>query len=273
METTMSELCPLIFMDTETTGLNPEEHELIEIALKRLDPKTLEVMGSYHVLVLPSVPPTPEVAAINGYDETKWKAQGAKPNLETEDFEKMEALLQGATPAGQNPSFDMSFLRAAWAAVFEHGSLQVPFPKMDYHQLDLAALAWPLYVAGVLPGLSLRHTRKLFGLPGEQEHRAMADVDDSIAVYKAMLKLYAPAVASLSGEAARVELRPNPVAQTQLHRLARALNKTGEHIIEEAVGLLALSVDAVNEGRGLAIVDSDGVMVSRVKLELGSRKG
>jgi DNA polymerase III epsilon subunit-like protein len=96
-------------------------------------------------------------------------------------------MLLGCTPAGQNPGFDMRFLKQAYARAGR------PLPKHDYHLIDVAVLAWPLQLAGLVPGVSLRHTAKFFGL-GDQTHTAVSDLKQTLAVYRSLMNKYTRAL-------------------------------------------------------------------------------
>ena len=43
----------LVFVDVETTGLDPDRHELIEVAAVRVHPHTLEPLDHLSVRVVP----------------------------------------------------------------------------------------------------------------------------------------------------------------------------------------------------------------------------
>lgn len=193
----MAEIRDLCFVDIESTGLHPHEgHEIIEVAMVRICPKTLEERGRLHEYILPHVPPSSDVATINGYNEEEWRQNGAQ-HLTVNHLKSMSKLMTGATLAGQNPGFDKSFLEPVFKTFLEQ-----PWPKMDYHLLDVASLAWPLFVSGHIQGVGLKHTRKLFGLTG-REHRALSDVLDTITVYKNTVSLYTNATIYMDPEGIR----------------------------------------------------------------------
>jgi len=191
------------FVDVETTGLNAEGNgsdggrepdHITEIAVARVHPETMRIEESVHVYVWPKRPVSDEVRRINGYSEEIWADRGAMGIRQA--LARTLPLLGGTVPTGQNPHFDVDrFLRKAWENAGRMGADRivpdiVPWPEMDYHRIDIASLALPLKVAGHIPGLSLKYTRKLFGLMGEQSHTAMGDVRDEIHVYGCLMRLY-----------------------------------------------------------------------------------
>jgi DNA polymerase III subunit epsilon len=180
----------LAFTDCETTGLDPNAHEIIEIAIIRIDPYTMTEKARFHRYFLPFLPPSEEVKKINGYDEKVWRERGAK-HFHPQDLREISVVLEGAAFAGQNPGFDRGFIRATYAVIdLNTGKPRVDFPAMDYHLIDVASLAWPFVVAGLMPGMGLKHSRKYFGLEGEQTHGALQDILDTINSYRKFMEIY-----------------------------------------------------------------------------------
>lgn len=169
---------PLIFFDIETTGLDPRNHEIIEIACLVVDPKSLEVKKKYHSRVRPEHIETADPGALrlNGYNAEGWRdAKGAD-----EALEDLNKLASGGILAGYNVVFDHGFLeKAAW----DHEVLLT----FDYHWLDVASMAyWELAGGDILEKLSLSGVCKLLGIERGKAHTAMADTRATLEVYKAL---------------------------------------------------------------------------------------
>ncbi len=188
---------PLAFIDVETTGLDPERDEIIEIGVIRVDPKTLAEIGHTNLKVKPRRInfADPEALRINGYSPEKWKDA---VSLEQALFE-IEPLLEGATLAGHNVSFDKSFIAASWRC------LDIKAPKMDYHIVDTAVLAWPLYRAGLIASVSLNPVCSYFGIERNNPHRA---IDDAYCSLKVARRLLPPAQLRLGSTSLRKMSRP-----------------------------------------------------------------
>jgi DNA polymerase III epsilon subunit-like protein len=165
----------LLFLDTETGGLDPQKHELIEVAWAGEDEKI-------HSLVLPHDPELvdPFAAEVNRYHERglddmrNWCS-------ERRAHELSEAL-EGATLVGANIGFDEAFLTAAG------------FKGWHYRKLDLEALALG-YIGYVkkdgvqrVPGLKdITDALRGYGVQiPEPDHTAAGDVATTIAVYRAL---------------------------------------------------------------------------------------
>lgn len=103
----------LIFLDTETTGLDPRRHEVWEIAYAVGDGPIL------HGIVRHSFTnPDPLALKLNGYLD---RAVDAKidPMFERD----LRLALEGSTVVGANPAFDTAFLRIRWDDVPWHHRL------------------------------------------------------------------------------------------------------------------------------------------------------
>lgn len=191
----MTKIAKLFFVDTETTGLNPDSDQVIEIAASvcNIGPHGEAILETeYHALIRPMVAMS-EFSARNFAAET-WDGAVSEPvavarllNLWRESK---------ATWIGQNPvKFDWAFLQRS--AAYWHlatcddpklrAALQWPdSPDVDYHVFDLASMMLPIVNAGECEGVSLRNSRIWAGLTGTQTHRAQGDVSDMIRVYNAI---------------------------------------------------------------------------------------
>jgi DNA polymerase-3 subunit epsilon len=162
---------PIVFLDLETTGLDPRRHEILEIGAVRVDPMTLAILAEAEVRVAPRrlEDAEPDALRVNGYAAKDWtSALGLDVALGM-----IAPLLEGAILAGHNPSFDRGFLVEGWQQA------GVTPPPMDYHLLDTASLAWPLYSAGAIEKLSLSTLCAHFGIERPSPHRALADAHAS----------------------------------------------------------------------------------------------
>jgi DNA polymerase III epsilon subunit-like protein len=158
------------FMDCEFGGLDPELHDITELAVIVTDYRLAELSSKEWKIRARPDRISPEAAAISGYTAEAW--EGAPPIRQV--FEEMVAMLPAGktvVPAGQNVRMDVQFLERA----FKNCEMPNPF---DYHVIDLATLfyAWSLVNGEVLGAISLRQAAATAGLiNGPIPHRAMAD--------------------------------------------------------------------------------------------------
>lgn len=159
------------FLDCEFGGLDPELHDITEVAVIVTDYRLAE-LGSreWKVRARPERIGA-EAAEMSGYDPAVWAAE-ARPVREV--LTELADLLprdRKVVPAGQNVRMDVLFLEKAYRAC------GIPWP-FDYHVIDLATLfyAWSLVAGETVSALSLRQAATTAGLvEGVVPHRALAD--------------------------------------------------------------------------------------------------
>ena len=169
----------LVFIDVETTGLNPEIHEIIEVACIVVDGKDLKEIRAYETKIKPERIEIAEKGAleVNGYSPDKWrKGIGGK-----EAFLKVANIAPNGILVGWNVAFDWSFLMHS----FERHEI---IPKFDYHKIDVPSIAYSkLFRLGAFPSLSLRRVAPLFGIKLGTIHSAMEDIRATYEIFKKIL--------------------------------------------------------------------------------------
>ncbi|MCH9625811.1 MAG: hypothetical protein S4CHLAM123_09920 [Chlamydiales bacterium] len=192
----------LIFLDTETSGLNPEKHRTLEIAYKVIDTLTERVIISYDAIISQTAEvwaeADPKSLEINGFT---WEAVlRGKPEKSvaseiSNDLGRIELGFKEAVFVCQNPSFDRAFFTQLISV-----DLQEHF-NWPYHWLDLASMYWTLRLIKdkesaktlVEQDLSKNRIAHYFGIEKEQQpHRAMNGVNHLIACYRALFASQVP---------------------------------------------------------------------------------
>lgn len=182
-----------VFLDTETNGLNPYKHKVIEIAYKILDVKTGDLKDSFESLVSHSEEDwqksDPRSLKIHEISWEKVKggssidivAQKILASFSKHGIQKGKALF-----ICQNPSFDRAFFSQIIDPDIQH-SLDFP-----YHWLDLASMYWSRKIKeSPYPwetGISKDRISQTYQLPPEAKpHRAMNGVDHLLLCYETMI--------------------------------------------------------------------------------------
>jgi oligoribonuclease (3'-5' exoribonuclease) len=165
----MSDFC-FAFMDMEFGGLDPELHDITEIAVILTDYRLAELGSGEWKVEARAERITREAASISGYTAEAWRDA---PSLRVVLGELTAMLPAGKTvvPAGQNVRMDVQFLERGYR------SCEIAYP-FDYHVIDLATLfySWSLVAGEPVAALSLRQAATTAGLmDGAVPHRAMAD--------------------------------------------------------------------------------------------------
>jgi DNA polymerase-3 subunit epsilon/oligoribonuclease len=193
-----------IFLDIETTGLDPYRHHAIDIGLKIVDVSTGETEAVYQSVL--KIPPDAwekrdlSSMAINGFT---WEMviQGKDPKVVREEI--IQLFTQKGIERGkavficQNPAFDRAFF-AQIIDIYTQERLNWP-----YHWLDLASMYWAHLAfesrerGTPFPktlNLSKNEIAKIYHLPVEEmPHRAINGVNHLILCYKAVVGLRSPA--------------------------------------------------------------------------------
>lgn len=182
----MSKINTITFIDVETTGLDPETDSILEICwgkvavTKNCPVAAVEWGGG---LVSPSKNPHPLLYTA-WQPERFFGADWDQSKPLAMRLGELRTCLYGSAIGGQNPLFDIGFLRAGYRNV---GGEMPKHPDIDYHVIDVSSMAIPLLLRGEVEGVSLRSTRLWAGLTGEQSHRAMGDVEDTIVVFQKII--------------------------------------------------------------------------------------
>ena len=171
---------PLIFIDVETTGLDPTQHEMIEVAAVVAYPDKNVETPVFEARIRPTHIETasPRALEVNGYSEKDWA--DARPMEEV--LPELVAFLEGAVIGGQNTRFDVGFIHAA----LKHHGMDV---RIDYHVIDVSTLAYEHLVPLGLKRLNLAAICEFIGVDPEPDvHRALNGAMKALEIYYALSK-------------------------------------------------------------------------------------
>ncbi|MCM8748358.1 exonuclease domain-containing protein [Thermomicrobiaceae bacterium CFH 74404] len=156
----MSEI--YVALDLEATGMDPERDEIIEIAaIKFRDDRVLD---RWETLVRPRATVPLSITSLTGL--TMRHLRQAPPFSAVAS--RLREFVRNHPIVGQSPEFDLQMLAAAGLA------LQNPV----YDTFQLATILLP-----DLPAYSLASIAARLGISVNQQHRAMADVETTMAVF------------------------------------------------------------------------------------------
>ncbi len=171
----------IVFVDLETTGLNPLRHEIIEIGYIVVKQPKLEVIEEGAIKVRPKHIQTASKGALklNKYNKKDWeKAVPLKKALQI-----LAKKSRGAVFVGHNIWMDMCFLEIA----FQREKVKRFY---DYHVLDTVSLAFSkLRGRGEeIKHYSLKELAKYFGIKMERPHEALSDARATFEIYRKLVK-------------------------------------------------------------------------------------
>jgi DNA polymerase III alpha subunit (gram-positive type) len=176
----------LAFIDTETTGTDPDRHEIIELAviIARQVPRpgkgpSLEIIEECEWKIKPQHLDRAEDAAlrVNGYNEVDWMFALDRKKV-MEEFAKKT---QSCSFVSHNLVFDYAFIQKA----FEETQVE---NRMHYAKMDTISIAFArLYDAPQADKFSLRALCELLKVENTKAHTALADTRALVQVYKKMM--------------------------------------------------------------------------------------
>jgi hypothetical protein len=177
----------LAIIDVETTGLDPDHHEMIDLGAVYADIDGNEI-GRFFVRIRPAFPDRadPGAVAVNGYEVRRWEALGAVSAEEAvRSFILFHERMTGGRTAlftAYNAWFDQAFMSRLLKA--QGGSFRDLF---FYHVLDLPSMAWSQGIVG----LTGSHVARDLGIEDETrnplEHTGETGAAFNLAVYRALL--------------------------------------------------------------------------------------
>ncbi|NGX38186.1 MAG: Ribonuclease T [Chlamydiae bacterium] len=182
-----------VFLDTETNGLNPHKHSILELAYKIIDVETGTLKYAYEAVIAQSeanwARTHPGSLEVNGFS---WEeiSRGLPPEkvagATITAFAQNGVKRENAVFICQNPSFDRAFFSQLIDPDLQE-SLGWP-----YHWLDLASMYWALHInKEPFPwqtGVSKDKISETYNLqPEKKPHRAMNGVNHLLLCYEAIV--------------------------------------------------------------------------------------
>lgn len=200
-----------VVFDTETTGLNPKEHTLIEIAAVKM--KGNEIVAEWTELINPEVPISAKISELTHI--TNDMVRGKRKMAEVlPDF---QAFVGDAVLVAHNADFDLGFLKACAA--------QIGMEPWDNVVLDTLPLARKLYPSE--RNYRLGTLAKKFSVDLVNAHRALDDTVALAKVFQYMLKDLTQAGFNKTSDLNENDGEINYTSVRPFHVTLMVQNKTG----------------------------------------------
>ena len=157
-----------VALDIEATGMDPERDEIIEVAALKF--RDEEVLERFETLVQPRRPLPLAVSSLTGLTMRDLRRAPSFGQIAP----RLRQFVRNYPIVGQSPEYDLQMLAA-------HG-LELRNPVYDTFRL--ATILLP-----DLPAYSLATIAARLGISVTQQHRAMADVETTMAVFLGLCDL------------------------------------------------------------------------------------
>lgn len=174
----------LVFVDTETTGLDENTHEVIEIAAIVYDPREDKVVRKWERKAAPRHIETADAIAlrINGYNDDPGSYRGDIKDVISEFHREFDEYVM----IGQNIQFDIRFIEKYYCEFVISDGVH------RHRKLELSSIAWPVLGYSDKTDISLATLCDHFDISNEGAHRALVDCERGLEVYRQLMMRYRP---------------------------------------------------------------------------------
>jgi DNA polymerase III subunit epsilon len=179
----------LLFIDTETGGLDPGKHSLLSLAMVIWEDR--EILDSIEILINDGVlSVTEEALSVNKIDIEKHKQTAVSSSQAMDEvlsfIRKYFPQQRKITLAGHNVHFDAAFLRSFFSANNKD------FSEFFSHRIiDTSSILYYLYLAGHIKqkAISSDDAFALFDIKVEGRHTALGDAMATAKLFTKLLNL------------------------------------------------------------------------------------
>lgn len=163
-----------VVIDVETSGLHPEEHEIIELGAILV--KEHDITERFSVLVRPQTAITPMIEEITGISNALLQKEGVQISVAMQQF---ITFLHDFPVVSHNVDFDYSFLRKA--------CVNCNLPLLSNRSIDTLTLS-RRKVKQVM-NYKLSTLAANFAIEIMQTHRSLADCEITYQLFEKLIKL------------------------------------------------------------------------------------
>lgn len=174
--------------DTETTGLDPTQHEILELGGILVDDSLNEISrGTMRLEPEDWSKASKDALAINKINPNKWKPTHNSTSEAIDamfNFIKKHVGTDTVGLIGHNVQFDISFLQS----LLKKHNKEMLFNLRYVIDTMQVVQIWSFY-SGVKPRyMSLSYLLQMFGYENNEAHTAMGDIEATLTLLKSMLK-------------------------------------------------------------------------------------
>ncbi len=169
---------PLLFIDLEMSGLEPDKHEILEVAALLVDPDNFEIKSSYYAKINPEhiSSADPQALEVVGYDPKNW--HDAIPLRQM--LIELSALAPNCILAGWSIQNEWDFLLSALKKE------NLPYFFHNY-LLEVSTLVYIKHRHQLI-SLGLSTVSRYFKIPLDQ-HKPDSDIRATYEIFKKLINL------------------------------------------------------------------------------------
>lgn len=163
-----------VVVDIETSGINPEEHEIIEIGAIMVEANCIK--ERFSLLVRPKAPITKQIEKVTGITNEILQKDGVEISAA---MQQIISFIRDLPVISHNIDFDYSFLHKACAIC--------NLPLITNRSIDTLALS--RRIVKQVPNYRLGTLAAHFAIEATQTHRSMADCEITYQLYEKLNNL------------------------------------------------------------------------------------
>ncbi|MGE6227578.1 exonuclease domain-containing protein [Paenibacillus chitinolyticus] len=185
----------ILFVDTETGGVDPRKHSLLEVGLVAYEVGKGIIDSKEFYISHENYSVTEHAMKINNIDLSIAKDWGHKPHWAThkllnfieESFDVIKSKDDRPILGGHNVGFDKSFIEYQ---LFDASGYDMQ-KYISHRTIDVMSLLWGLHIAGKLPKEACYSAgaNEYFGIKNEKAHTALSDILATVQVYEKAIQL------------------------------------------------------------------------------------
>jgi CRISPR-associated protein Cas2 len=161
-----------VVLDLETSGLNPETDEIIEVGMLKIQEN--KIIESFQSLIKPQHPVSNFIEKLTGITNESLKKDGKEIG---KVLNSVKEFIDGNTLVGHNINFDIGFLN--------HAFITYGYNKIDNECYDTMKM-YSNFLNGKKASKKLANVANAFDINVDKEHRGLADCYTIKAVYEVL---------------------------------------------------------------------------------------
>ncbi|ENM5744033.1 DNA polymerase III subunit epsilon [Vibrio metoecus] len=175
--------CPLVALDFETTGLNPQQEAILSVGLVPFTTSRIALKEARYWLVKPTQPLAEQSVVIHGITHSELSRAQAPDEV----LRELIGALRGKIAVVHFRHIEREFLQQATLQLWGE-ALELPLIdtlEVERHILQQQRSFWQRVTGRPLPSVRLGQSRMRYGLPSYSPHHALTDAIATAELFQA----------------------------------------------------------------------------------------